>query len=166
MDYILLILSFILILLGIAGSLLPVLPGLPISWIGLLCFYLIKEVSVNYWALGITLAITLLISVLDYLIPAQGTKRFGGSRYGIWGTNIGLIVGIFAPIPLGFIIGPFVGAFLGELLFDLNDHKRALKAASGSLVGFLASTLLKFIVAVSFLGFLIQQIWVHRNIWF
>lgn len=166
MDYILLILSFILILVGIAGSLLPVLPGLPISWIGLLCFYLIKDVNMNYWALGITLIITLIISILDYLIPAQGTKRFGGTRYGIWGTNIGLIVGIFAPIPFGFIIGPFIGAFIGELLFDLNDHKRALKAASGSLAGFFASTLLKFIVAVSFLGFLIQQTWVNRNIWF
>lgn len=166
MEYILLILSLILMITGILGSFLPVLPGPPISWAGLLCIFFIKDIPYNYWLLGITLVITITISVLDYLIPAQGTKRFGGSKYGIWGTNIGLIVGLIAPIPLGFLIGPFVGALIGELLFDRGNLTRALKAATGSIIGFLTSTFIKFVVTICFLGILIQQIISHWNIWF
>ena len=121
MDVVLLIVGFLLVLTGIVGSFLPVLPGPPLAWFGLLLLYCIDAIPMNYWILGSTLAITLVISVLDYTIPAQGTKRFGGSKYGIWGTNIGLVVGIFAPIPGGFIIGPFVGAFIGELLYTCGN---------------------------------------------
>lgn len=166
MDYILLILSIILMLVGILGSFLPALPGPPISWIGLLCLYFIKEIPYNYTLLGTTLAITVIISILDYVIPSQGTKRFGGSKYGIWGTNIGLVIGLFAPIPLGFLIGPFVGALVGELLFDKGNLTRAFKAATGSIIGFLASTFIKFIVTICFLGLLIQQITNYWHIWF
>lgn len=166
MDYILLILSIILMLVGILGSFLPALPGPPISWIGLLCLYFIKEIPYNYTLLGTTLAITVIISILDYVIPSQGTKRFGGSKYGIWGTNIGLVIGLFAPIPLGFLIGPFVGALVGELLFDKGNLTRAFKAATGSIIGFLASTFIKFIVTICFLGLLIQQIINYWHIWF
>lgn len=166
MEYILLILSLILMTTGILGSFLPVLPGPPISWVGLLCIFLIKDIPYNYWLLGITLVITITISVLDYLIPAQGTKKFGGSKYGIWGTNIGLIVGLIAPIPLGFLIGPFVGALIGELLFDRGNLTRALKAATGSIIGFLVSTFMKFVVTICFLGLLVQQIISYWHIWF
>lgn len=166
MEYILLILSLILMITGILGSFLPVLPGPPISWVGLLCIFLIKDIPYNYWLLGITLVITITISVLDYLIPAQGTKKFGGSKYGIWGTNIGLIVGLIAPIPLGFLIGPFVGALIGELLFDRGNLSRALKAATGSIIGFLVSTFMKFVVTICFLGLLVQQIISYWHIWF
>jgi uncharacterized protein YqgC (DUF456 family) len=120
----------------------------------------------NYWLLGITLAITIVLSVLDYVIPAKGTKRFGGTTYGIWGTNIGLIVGIIAPIPFGFLIGPFIGALIGELVFDPSNHNRAFKAATGSLVGFLASTFIQFLVCVLFLGLYIRLVWQHWTLLF
>ena len=70
--------------------------------------------------------------MLDYIIPAWGTKRFGGSKAGAWGTTIGLIVGILAPIPFGILIGPFVGALIGEIGFNKTKGKQALKAAVGS----------------------------------
>lgn len=165
MEYALLLLSLIFILAGVVGSVLPALPGIPLSWVGLLCFYLIGSIPFNYWIMGTTLLIALVITVLDYIIPAQGTKRFGGSKYGIWGTNIGLIVGFFVPIPFGFIIGPFIGAMIGELLFDKNLN-RSLKAASGSFAGFLASTFMKFVIAICFLGLFIQQVWTYRAVWF
>ncbi|MBP9793760.1 MAG: DUF456 domain-containing protein [Flavobacterium sp.] len=136
MDSILLLVAFICIIVGIFGSFLPALPGPGLSWLGLLFLYLTKTVPVNYWVLGITLFITIVILILDYIIPAKGTKHFGGSKYGIWGTNIGLLIGLFIPIPFGFIIGAFTGALLGELYFDKHDHKRALKAATGSFLGF------------------------------
>lgn len=151
MDTILLLLGFVCVIVGIFGSFLPALPGPIISWVGLLLLYLTKKIEDNYWVLGISLVVVLVISVLDYLIPAKGTKKFGGSSYGIWGTNIGMIVGIFVPIPFGFIIGAFVGAFIGELIYNSQDKNRALKAATGSLLGFLASSFMKLVVCLGFL---------------
>jgi len=134
--------------------------------VGLLLLYLTKAVPVSYTVLGITLVIAIVVGILDYIIPAKGTKRFGGSKYGIWGTNIGLVVGILAPIPLGFIIGPFVGAFVGELINDSTDSKKAFKAATGSFIGFLASTFMKFLVSMIFLGLFLVKVWEYRNAWF
>jgi len=166
MEHILLLLGFVLMIVGVLGSFLPVLPGPPISWVGLLLLYLTKAVPVSYSVLGITLVIAIVVGILDYIIPAKGTKRFGGSKYGIWGTNIGLVVGILAPIPLGFIIGPFVGAFVGELINDSTDSKKAFKAATGSFIGFLASTFMKFLVSMIFLGLFLVKVWEYRNAWF
>lgn len=166
MEYFLLFISIILLILGIIGSILPALPGLPLSWFGLLSLFLIDGIQFSSFMLGITLFITLLISVLDYLVPAQGTKRFGGSKYGIWGTNIGLVIGMFTPVPLGFLIGPFVGALIGELLFDIKNVKRAVKAATGSLIGFLASTFIKLVTCIAFVGVAIKVIFVNLKIWF
>ncbi|MBO0324322.1 DUF456 domain-containing protein [Muricauda sp. CAU 1633] len=147
MDIALLILGFLLMLVGILGSFLPVLPGPPISWVGLLLLYLTKAVPDNWWVLAITFVIAITITVLDYVIPAMGTKKFGGSKAGMWGTIIGLIIGLFLPIPGGFIIGAFLGAFVGELSNNI-DQKRALKAAFGSFLGFLTGTFMKFVVTL------------------
>ena len=166
MDILFLALGFICMIIAILGSFLPVLPDISISWIGLLFLYFTNAVPANYWILGITLLITVIISLLDYVIPAKGTKKFGGSSYGIWGTNIGLIVGILAPIPFGFIIGPFLGAFLGELLYDSKNHKRALKAATGSLLGFLASSFVSFLVCVMYLGLFLVIVWQYKSEFF
>lgn len=163
MDILLLILGFSCMITGIFGSFMPVLPGPSISWIGLLLLYFTNAVPTNYWILGIALLITIIISVFDYVIPSRGTKKFGGSSYGIWGTNIGLIIGILAPIPFGFLFGPFIGALIGELIFDSKDHKRALKAATGSFIGLLASSFMKFMVCVMYLGLFITIIWQYKS---
>lgn len=166
MDLLLFTLGFICVIIGIFGSFLPVLPGLSSCWVGLLLLHLTKAVENNYWLLGITLVITITITILDYIIPSKGTKKFGGSSYGIWGTNIGLIIGIFSPIPFGVIIGPFVGAFIGELIYDSKNHKRALKAATGSLLGFLASSFINFLLCIIFLGIFLHTTWEYRNLLF
>jgi uncharacterized protein YqgC (DUF456 family) len=163
MDILFLILGFLCMITGVFGSFLPVLPGPSISWIGLLFLYFTNAVPVNYWILAIALVITVIITVLDYIIPSQGTKKFGGSSYGIWGTNIGLLVGIVAPIPFGFLIGPFVGALIGELVFDSKDHRRALKAATGSFIGLLASSFMKFVVCIIYLGLFLTIVWQHKS---
>lgn len=157
------LIGFVCVIVGIFGSFLPVLPGPGISWIGILLLYLTSAVPVNYWILGVSALITITLTVLDYIIPAQGTKKFGGSSYGVWGTNIGLIVGILTPIPLGFLIGPFVGAFVGELIYDNKNHGRALKAATGSLLGFLASSFVKFVVCIMFLGLFLWIVWQNSD---
>jgi len=166
MDIFLLILGFLFALLGIIGAFLPVLPGPIMGWIGLLILHLTSVVPMNWTFLGVTFAVSIAIWVIDYIIPAMGTKKFGGSKYGVIGTMVGLIVGLIAPIPFGIIIGPFLGAFLGELINDSKDSKKALKAAFGSFLGFLASTFIKFIAAVIFLGFYISIFWEFKSDFF
>lgn len=157
MDIFLLIAGFLLTLLGIAGSFLPVLPGPITGWLGLLLLYLTKAVPMNYTFLGITLIISIIIWILDYTIPAMGTKKFGGTKYGAIGTTVGLIIGLLLPIPLGFLIGAFLGAFIGELFHDHMDFNKAIKGAIGSFLGFLASTGLKFVVSLIFTGLFIYK---------
>jgi hypothetical protein len=162
MDTALLILGFIFMIIGILGSFLPVLPGTPLSWIGLLLLHLTEAVPMNWWFLGITAAVAVLIFVMDYIIPAMGTKKFGGSRAGMIGATIGLVIGLLAPIPGGIIIGPFVGAFLGELS-NKADNKTALKAAFGSFLGFLTGTFMKFVTTIIFLGLFLSKVWDYRQ---
>jgi uncharacterized protein len=167
MDSILLIAGLVCMIVGIFGSFLPVLPGPSISWVGILLLYLTNTVANNYWVLGFTLFFTIFISVLDYVIPSKGTKKFGGSKFGIWGTNIGLIIGIFfIPVAFGFVIGAFLGAFLGELYFNSQDKKRALKAASGSLLGLLASSFMKFVTCIIYLGLFLVIVWQYKSEFF
>lgn len=150
MDILLVVIGLILMLGGIIGSFLPILPGPLTSWVGLLVLYLTK-IETNYTLLIITLIVALGIYIMDYFIPAMGTKKFGGSRYGVIGTTVGLLIGLFFFPPFGIIIGPFLGALAGELLFDGKDSKRAFKAAFGSFIGFLSSTFIKFVVAFIYL---------------
>jgi uncharacterized protein YqgC (DUF456 family) len=164
MDIVLLVFGFIFMLVGILGSFLPVLPGPTISWIGLLLLYLTKVVPDDWLFLGITLVIALTVFALDYIIPAVGTRKFGGTRAGMLGTMIGLLVALFFPIlgPLGIIIWPFVGALVGELL-NKADKKTATKAAFGSFIGFLTGTFLKFMVTIVYLGLFIMTAWEYKG---
>ena len=110
MDQLLIIFAGLLMVLGLIGSFLPVLPGPLTSWFGLLILYLIPNIDLRIITLLVTLIIAILIWVLDYIIPAMGTKRFGGTKAGMIGTTIGLIVGILSPIPGGIILGPLAGS--------------------------------------------------------
>ena len=166
MDLILLFLGSIFIVLGIIGSFLPVLPGPVTSWVGILLIHLTEAIPFDWTYVGITLAIAVLIYFLDYVIPALGTKKFGGSKYGIYGTTIGLIIGLIFFGPLGIIIGPFTGALVGELMYDSNNSKRAIKAAFGSFIGFLFSTGLKFMVSLIFAGLFISKFWEYKTVFF
>jgi uncharacterized protein YqgC (DUF456 family) len=166
MDIFLLFVGFFFVLLGVIGSFLPVLPGPITGWIGLLMLHLTKVIPMDWTFLGITLGVAILIWGIDFIIPAWGTKKFGGSKYGIWGTILGLIIGLVFLGPLGIIVGPFLGAFVGELINDSTDSKRAVKAAFGSLVGFMLSTGLKFLVSIIFLGLYITKFWEYKGLFF
>ncbi|UCD60344.1 MAG: DUF456 domain-containing protein [Flavobacteriaceae bacterium] len=164
MDITLFFLGFIFMIVGIFGSFLPVLPGPPISWIGLLLLVLTKAIPNDWWFLGITFLVAAIVFALDYLIPAIGTRKFGGSKAGMAGTVIGLLVAILFPILgiFGIIIWPFIGALIGELI-NKADNKTALKAAFGSFVGFLTGTFLKFVVTIIYLGLFIAKTWDYKQ---
>lgn len=151
MDLLFVIIGLLLMLVGILGSILPVIPGTPLSWLGLVVLYLAPSLPFDWPFIIITGIVAIAIYVLDYIIPAVGTKRFGGSRAGAWGTTIGLIVGILSPIPFGILIGPFVGALIGELVFNETKGPQAFTAAIGSFFGFLASTFMKLMVTFVYL---------------
>ncbi len=166
MDIFLAITGFIVVLLGIVGSFLPVLPGPLTGWIGLLLLHLTKVVPINRYFLGVTLGVALFVWVLDYFIPAIGTKKFGGTKYGAIGSTVGLIIGLIFMGPFGIVIGPFVGAFIGEIINDAKDINKALKAAIGSFMGFLTSSFLKFTVSVIFVGLYLAKFWEYKEAFF
>ncbi len=161
MDIALFIFGLICAIVGIFGSFLPILPGPPISWLGLLLLFFTSVIPQDWWFLGITLGVAILVFAMDYIIPAVGTKKFGGTKAGMIGTTVGLIVGLIAPIPGGIIIGPFLGAFVGELINNA-DNKTALKAAFGSFLGFLTGTFMKFLVSIVYFGLFIAKSWEYR----
>lgn len=145
MDILLIILGAIAILLGVLGSIIPALPGPPFSWLGILLLDFSSKADFSLVFLVTTGVLMVAITLLDLYIPTWGTKKFGGTRAGVVGSTVGLLVGLFfSPFGLvSVILGPFFGAFIGELLVAKNDVNKALKSATGSLFGFLIGTGLK-----------------------
>jgi uncharacterized protein YqgC (DUF456 family) len=137
------IIGSILILLGLAGSVLPVLPGPPLSFTGLLLLAAVNKFSAPLTpALIMVLAIvTVVVTGLDYVIPLIGVKRYGASKWGIWGSIAGMIIGLFYP-PFGILIGAFVGAAVAEWLSN-REKGRAVRAGWGAFIGTLSGIFLK-----------------------
>jgi Uncharacterized protein conserved in bacteria len=146
MDIALILLGFLFSVAGIIGCVLPALPGPPLSFLGLLLIHFTDKISLSPTVLWIMAGLTIVSSVLDYFIPIWGTKMYGGSKYGVRGATAGLVVGFFAG-PAGLILGPFFGAMVGEMLTDRTGMD-VIKAAFGSLMGFLLSIGLKLIVSL------------------
>ncbi|MBQ8832210.1 MAG: DUF456 family protein [Paludibacteraceae bacterium] len=124
MDIVLIVLGAICLLIGLLGSVLPVLPGVPLSYLGLWLLHWTDRASFSWQFLTVWAVVVLVIQLLDYFIPAWGTKKFGGTKWGVWGSTIGLLLG-FLMGPLGIVLGPFVGAVVGELLY-FNQHPETL----------------------------------------
>jgi uncharacterized protein len=145
MDYVLITISAILMLAGLIGCILPVLPGPTLSFLGLVVLSFTDRVTFSTRFFIIWGIIAVVVTILDYIIPIWGTKRFGGSKYGVWGSIIGLFAGLFFP-PVGFIIGPFAGAIIGEMLAGKRS-KEMLRAGMGSFIGFLMATFIKILIS-------------------
>ena len=162
MSTVLIIFAFLCLAIGIAGAVIPGLPGPPVSWVGLLLAALTPYVSTSATMLIVTAVIAAVITVLDYVVPSLSTKRLGGSKYGIWGCNIGLVISIiglpFGPQGLlGVIFWPFAGALIGEYI-NQHDWQPALRAAWGAFLGFLTGTLLKLVYCIALLVVVIAKL--------
>lgn len=167
MDYFLLVLSIILLILGFIGCILPILPGPPLSFIGILLINFTSFADFAARELIFLGLLALIVQVLDYIVPVWGTKKFGGSKYGTWGSIIGLIAGIIILPVLGIVIGPFgiigilggpfLGALIGELIAGRNSST-ALRSAFGSFIGFIAGTLMKLVCSSIITVYYIKEV--------
>lgn len=160
-EQIFIIISLILMIVGILGTLLPVLPGLIVCYIGLLILKFGANIEIPNAYLWVFGGITLLSLILEYLIPAKLAKKYGGSRWGSIGSFLGSILGFFfIPMLFGFLIGMLLGAFIGELLHDKSDKKKAFNATKGAFIGFIMGTgfnlisgLAMFLISIYYLIF-------------
>ena len=142
LDVILIIIGALCMIAGLAGCIIPFLPGPPIAYLGLFILHCTDKVEYSTTQLIVWLLIVVVLQVMDYFTPMLGSKYSGGSKWGNWGCAVGTVAGIFVFPPWGILLGPFVGAFVGELLGGKASGD-ALKASFGAFAGFLLSVVLK-----------------------
>ncbi len=158
MDALWISLGIISVLAGIAGAIIPGIPGPAIGFLSLIFLQLTGQQPFEKDFLVIMGLIMAAVTVLDYVVPIYGTKKLGGTKRGMWGSTIGLIVGIFILPAIGIFIGPFglfgviLGPFLGAYIAESTggrDSKTAFNAAIGSFIGFLTGTFMKLAYTIA-----------------
>ncbi len=149
--------AVVLAVVGAAGCIVPVIPGVVLSYAGLLCAFFREGSTLSTTLLWIWIAVVAVVSVIDYFLPAYMTKIFGGSRPATIGATIGAVGGFFFG-PLGIIVGPFIGAMAGELLNNRNDMNRAIKVGLGSFLSFIVGTGIKLMAASGILFYVCRDI--------
>ena len=156
MEIVLIILGFTLLVVGVFGALVPILPGPPLSFMGLLILQLGGRAGFSAAFLWTWAIITLAVTIMDNILPAIMTKKFGGSRLASIGSLLGLVIGaIFFP-PLGIIAGAFLGAFTGEFINSRANSARAFRAALGAFFAFIVGSGAKLITSSLMLFYAIR----------
>ena len=156
LDILLVVIGFCFLIGGLVGCILPAVPGPPLSFIALLLLQATRFASFSIKFLMITAIVTVIVTVIDYFLPIWGTRKWGGTRAGMIGSIIGLLVGLFLS-PVGIIVGPFAGAVIGELVYG-QDSNTALRSGFGSFVGFLLGTGMKMAVCFAFTYYYIKEL--------
>ena len=156
MEIVLVILAFALLIVGLLGAVLPVLPGPPLSYGGLLVLHLSGYGSFSPVFLWVWAGIVVVITVMDYILPSLLAKKFGGSRAAAIGSFVGLLAGLFLFPPFGMIAGSFLGAFVGELIYNKANGTKALRVALGAFLAFLVGSGAKLIVGIIMLSYAIR----------
>ena len=162
MNVVLIAAAICLAIVGIVGAIVPGIAGPPFSYLSLLAVAFVEGVEHSVTFLVIMGVIAAVIFALDYVVPIWGTKKFGGSKAGMWGSTIGLLAGLTLTLFFNFafiviLAGPFFGAYFGEKI-NKTPTKDAWRAAFGSFVGFLAGTLLKLVYAFVCLVFIVKDL--------
>ena len=157
MEYLIFLLAVVCVIVGIVGDVVPGLPGVPISYAAMLLLHFFTGITYSNETLIIYGVLCAVITIVDYFVPIWGTKKFGGTKAGVRGSTIGLVVGVVVLPILGIVIGPFgligilagpfVGAYIGEKKSGVDDSL-AWRSAIGSFVGFVAGTLLKVVYSI------------------
>lgn len=153
------IIAVILAVAGIVGSIVPALPGPPLGWAAMLCVFFCNGTNASGDPMTLTclliwLAVTVIITVLDYIVPAYMTKATGGHKAASRGAAIGLVLGLFFT-PVGMILGSLAGAFIGEFMFANSGALTSFKATIGTFLGFITGTIMKFVVSAAMAWYVI-----------
>jgi len=164
MEAVLIIIGIILIIVGIIGCIVPGLPGAPIAYVSLVLLQFTEQSPFSWIFMLSWLLVIVAVTLLDFYVPIWGTQKFGGSKYGTYGSIAGLVVGLFIP-PWGIIIGPFLGAYSGELIGG-KQHDDALRAGFGAFLGFVAGTLMKLVVTFMIGYHFTKESWGIISSWF
>lgn len=164
MTTLLIVFAVILGIVGILGSILPGLPGPPLSWLGLLLIYFAgAPITVKF--LVIWLAITTLVTIIDYVVPIWFTRLTGGSRHAGRGAIAGMLLGLVIP-PLGIILGSLLGAFLAEVMFAQKSAADSIKSAFGAFLGFIFGTGIKLIASGVMMYYIVHYIYLGKSLLF
>ena len=152
------ILCSVLLIAGLAGIVLPILPGVPLAWLG----FFVYAIGTGFDRISITTTVVfsilmVLTLVLDLVAPMLGASKYKASKLGILGSFVGLMAGVIMFGFWGIILGPFIGALLGELVAR-KQPEQAFKSALGTLLGFLAGSLIKIVVVLTMAGFFIASL--------
>ena len=158
MDILIICVVAFILLLGIIGCFVPIVPGPPISYGALLVFHFFSSYSIDENTLWLMAFVVISVTVFDLWVQIYGVKKFGGTKKAVNGSIIGLIIGIFFLPPFGIIIGPFLGAFIGARMEEDSDVNKALKIALGALAGFVVGTMLKLSVSLYIIYIIFQTI--------
>ena len=158
MSIFLIVLAFIFLIVGLVGSFVPIIPGLPLGWLGSFIAFFSSKCTVSIWTLVITLLLMLAVTIMDYIIPSKMVKKNGGTKSGERGALLGSIVGIVFINPILLLFGSFIGSLIGELINDSKNIKKALKSAFSSFLGFLLGSGIKAFLTLSFLLILILNL--------
>jgi len=156
-DILLIITGILFLFAGLAGCILPIIPGPPLSYLGILLLHFTSKYHFSSNFLLIWAAVVILVTLIDNLIPIWGTKKFGGSKSAVWGSVIELVVGLFLFPPAGIVIGPFIGAVIGELTTGKTSQE-ALRAGFGAFVGFIGGTILKLMASGTLLFYFFKEL--------
>ncbi|MCD8262686.1 MAG: DUF456 domain-containing protein [Bacteroides sp.] len=145
MDIFLIFIASFCLLTGFVCCIIPGVPGLPFAYLAMIILQVTERVQFSVAQMLIWLCLVIVVQIIDYLTPMWGTRRWGGSKAGIWGSMIGTLAGVILFPPWGIVIGPFVGAFIGEII-NKRSFEKATRAGYGALIGFIAGTALKLVV--------------------
>ncbi len=157
MEIFIAVLGAICVFIGLIGTFIPMLPGTPISYIGCLLLLLIPGCTLTWKFFLLWGIIVAVVQLANYFIPVWGVNKFGGTKYGQWGSVIGVLVGLFLT-PIGIILGPFVGAVIGELVGGMNFND-SLKAGFGSFVGTFVGMVLGIIVGAILMFYYFKEVY-------
>lgn len=154
MDILYWVIIILLFVVAFIGLLYPIIPSVLFILAGFILYgFLFSFDPFNWLFWLIQCLFIILLFGADYLANLIGVKKFGGSKAGIWGSTIGLLIGPFVIPILGIIIGPFLGAFLAEIIMNKTELKEAAKIGFGSVVGFISSVVTKGIVQAVMIGY-------------
>ncbi len=144
-------------IVGIVGCILPVIPGPPLSYLGLLLLHFTDYADFSFEFLVLFAAVAVIVTILDYIVPIWGTKKLGGSKYGMWGAGIGLVIGLFVLPPLGILVGPFAGAVIGESMTGKNASQ-SFRAGLGSLLGLMMGVGMKLAASLLMTFYFVKEL--------